>query len=96
MAKELVLSESTPHELEMSGLPQSIQVEDALHESVRVEPIVSELLAETAPELQPSIENTRESFGSEGMAELIAEMNKEDDQLVPTLKITEALIVSET
>lgn len=29
------------------------------------------------------------------MAELIAEMSKEDDQLVPTLKITEALIVSE-
>lgn len=44
-AKELVLSESTPHELKVSGLePQSIQVEDALHESVRVEPIVFELL----------------------------------------------------
>lgn len=44
---------------------------------MQTEPLVSEQMAETVLKPWPSQEDTRESFGSKAMAELMAEMDKE-------------------
>lgn len=61
---------------------------------MKTEPIVFELMAETVLEPQPSAEDTHGSFGLEALAELIAEMDKEENQSLSCLEMVEALTAS--
>lgn len=79
--------------------PQLSQVENAPSAELpcklmKTKPIVFELMAETVLDPQPSVEDTHGSFGLEALAELMAEMDKEENQSLSCLEMVEALTAS--